>query len=180
MNRTLQCAQEEHVEYYKDRKELKGEEEDIDSGGDGEEAENSTGCYQAILPWEETRKIISSLTNKSSSKILPITIPHGFQRTKRLLHAKTQKIYSVLFVPQTGTSEFIVSLDSACMHIWKGSTRIKRIPVFDVALKKQTRIEDASKRGIRDIRHWIFLEKYKVYLVASSTLQLRVSLCLIR
>jgi hypothetical protein len=168
----LQFAPEEQIEYYKDGKELKGEEEDLDS--EGEEEIPSTGCYTAIIPWEETRKIISGITNKTGSKILPITIPYGFQREKRLLHAKSQRIYSVLFVPQTGTSEFIVSLDAACMHIWKGATRIKRIPVFDPALKKQTRIEDASKRGIRDIRHWIFLEKYKVYLVASSTLQLRV------
>lgn len=167
-------AQEEPLEYYKDRKELlKGEEEE-NLSSDGEEDIPSTGAYQAILSWEDTRKIISGLTNKSSSKIIPITIPYGFQRVKRLLHGKNQKLYSVLFVPQTQSSEFIVSLDSANMHIWKGSNRIKRISVFDVAIKNQIKLEDATKRGIRDIRHWLFLEKYKVFLVASSTLQLRV------
>lgn len=167
----LPFAPAEYVEYYKD-KDLK-EEEDINS----EEEIPSSTSYQAILPWEQTRKIISSLTQKSSeSKQLPITIPFGFQRIKRLLHGRNQKLYSVLFIPQTTTSEYIVSLDRNNMHIWKGTTRVKRISVFDVTLKNQARIEDAAKRGVRNIRHWMFLEKYKVYLVSSSTLQLRVSM----
>lgn len=158
-------------EYYVDDSTRDGRDDDDDM--DSEDENTPTITYQAILPWDETRKIIATQTFKNGES-KRITIPYGFQRIRRLLHGKTQKLQSVLFVPKTTSSEYIVTLDPASMHIWKGSTRVKRISLFDATLNNQARIEDASKSGIRDIRHWIFLEKYKVYLVASSSMQLRV------
>lgn len=109
------------------------------------------------------------------SSAISITLPYGFQAVKTLAHPKAT-LKSALYQPSFST--FTV-LDHQSVHIWKGSMRINHIPISDgKGIKCSTTVKKDKKslagRALSGITHWTFIDKYQIYIIANSHLQLKV------
>ena len=131
-----------------------------------------------ILPWKQTAQIITNFLTRDSLKVgrngisLPITIPYGFQLVKTIPHPRSS-LKSVIFIPQTTSAELFVSLDIHHINVWRGLNRIKRISTLATSVTESAgNLENI--RGLKDIHRWFHIEKYKIYIAASSNLQLRI------
>ena len=109
------------------------------------------------------------------SGAISITIPYGFQAIKTLSHPKAT-LKSALYQPSLST--FTV-LDHQSVHIWKGSTRINHIPIAGGKGNKWSTVAKKDKKSLAGqaltgITHWTFIDKYQIYIIANSHLQLKV------
>lgn len=119
---------------------------------------------------------------------LAVTIPYGFQLQKVIPHSR-DSIRSVLPLSTgpNGMSEHFAAMDSQDVHIWKGSAHLKAFPLSAKKaqalhkLKNQNSFirnaEEAKLKtvyGLDRVQSWVFIERYKIYVVSSSAMQLRV------
>ncbi|KAJ1530007.1 hypothetical protein HK096_009025, partial [Nowakowskiella sp. JEL0078] len=115
-----------------------------------------------------------------SSSALAITIPHGFQLIRSLPHPRPT-IRSVLYVPPTSTSERFISLDSHNVNVWRGATRVHKISTTGIQTAKNDlplNLGGTGKSGVFEIGKWMYIKSLKIYIAASTQLELRVSFTL--
>ncbi|KAI8916029.1 WD40-repeat-containing domain protein [Gorgonomyces haynaldii] len=115
-----------------------------------------------------------SSTTPSSFLNTGVTLSHGFQLTKSMYHS-LPTVRSVLYVPH---SQQHVSLDSTHLHVWKGGNKIHRfsaVPPRDKIVQKSNRhSKDSYLPGLAGLSEWIYLEKYRMYVVATKQLELKL------
>lgn len=140
-----------------------------------------------VKSWKSTKAIINSSMHSTknlfgvissaekSNAALSITIPFGFQMMRSLPHSRAT-IASVINIPSASTVDTFVSLDSHNIHIWKGANHVKNIPTAAlpgrhdaVALRA-----DSAKLGVAGISKWLYVEKYRIYIVTSVQMHIRV------
>ncbi|KAJ3386033.1 WD repeat-containing protein 87 [Lobulomyces angularis] len=139
-----------------------------------------------ILPWNDTRSLVKNITNSKNisdclagkgNLIIPITIPYGFQLQKTLAHPNST-LRSVIYIQQSTSAELFVSLDRHNVHVWRGLTRIKKIGTLGQGSSYRDEnikvTDEAIKKGVHGINKWKYIEKYRIYVVASNQLQLRI------
>ncbi|KAI9190859.1 uncharacterized protein BJ171DRAFT_605914 [Polychytrium aggregatum] len=133
----------------------------------------------AIIVAKTTIINIEGQPTTTQLAVLPITIPHGIQLLRTLPHSRPT-LKSVLFVPASITSEMLVTLDSHHVHIWRGGSRVRKVRT-DVEHKVETKSRDTRQPGnggqsqsLNGISKWVYVEKWRVYIIATSQLTLRV------
>ncbi|KAI9349467.1 hypothetical protein DFJ73DRAFT_796190, partial [Zopfochytrium polystomum] len=100
--------------------------------------------------------------NQRSSRgyVLPITIPHGFQMTRSILHNKPT-IKSVIYVSSTNSDSFAI-LDSHRATILRGSVKAASHPT------------NVSSSPVAGLNRWIYVKKWRVTVVATMHLELKL------
>ncbi|KAJ3192599.1 hypothetical protein HDU67_005412 [Dinochytrium kinnereticum] len=154
-----------------------------------------------IQPWKTIRAGLATLiTLKGSSKPDPeardnlaegeenptassihMTIPYGFQLVRQLVHSRPT-VRSAMFVPAATSTELFVTLDTHYVHVWRGSAKVKKYPTIPMAStqvrKREGRPSSFESReeglGAYGIDKLVFIEKYRLYVVFSTQLQLKL------
>ncbi|KAL7751331.1 hypothetical protein RI367_003191 [Sorochytrium milnesiophthora] len=118
----------------------------------------------------------AAASQQFSGQVLPITIPHGFQLIRSLLHANNT-IRSVLHTPSISSYDAFVSLDPQNVHCWNGQARIRKLPVVVDPYEKDdnTSLSEGGSglAGLVGITRWLWIKKYRIFVVATSQLQLK-------
>ncbi|KAJ3107610.1 WD repeat-containing protein 87 [Phlyctochytrium planicorne] len=124
------------------------------------------------------------LEDSSNVNVSHMTIPYGFQLIRQLVHSRPT-LRNALYVPAATSAELFVTLDSHYVHIWRGTAKVKKystVPMTGasaVTSKKdrgasssfENREEGAGAYGIEKL---IFIEKFRLYVVFSNQLQLKI------
>ncbi|KAJ3128530.1 hypothetical protein HK098_004160 [Nowakowskiella sp. JEL0407] len=115
--------------------------------------------------------------SSNNSTAISMTIPHGFQLIRSLEHSKPT-LKSVIYVPPTTTTELFVSLDTHNLHVWRGSNRIRKINTAGIQTVKINDLPiskgGTGQAGVFGINRWKYVDSLKIFVVASTQLQLRV------
>ena len=104
-----------------------------------------------------------------------LTLSHGFQLLRSLQNGLAT-LSSVLYIPHSGIH---VSLDSTHLHIWKGDSRIHKISALpprdrSKMVKSSSLSKNSYLPGIMGVSKWIYIEKMRLYVVATKQLQLKL------
>lgn len=124
----------------------------------------------------------------TSNAVLSVTLPYGFQMMRSLPHTKAS-VKSVLFVSDISRVDSFVSVDTRCCHVWRGSTRLKRLPITkrsrtqtqsvktnDSAMHKEMSVEAGGlgMAGLMAMTRWAWVGKFNVFILANAHLELKV------
>ncbi|KAJ3120366.1 hypothetical protein HK098_004661 [Nowakowskiella sp. JEL0407] len=103
---------------------------------------------------------------KTSASNISLSIPSGFQISKKLIHSKPN-LKSVIYESgvQGSNVDSFALIDAHSVQLIRGSTRMFRIPI-----NVERGVPSESVGGIRE---WIYIKKWRV-IVAASHLQLRL------
>ena len=144
-----------------------------------------------LLPWKELKLILfnESLKNrpKKSMKIeerSSMTIPYGFQ-SLNFIQVTQDSLKSVLpmfqgnDVIESLSQDSFATLDSQYITLWRGSHRTKKMAVLKekegISNSESGKSENGqNSAGCVGVTHWIWVGKYKLFIVATSFLQLKV------
>ncbi|KAJ1504479.1 WD repeat-containing protein 87 [Coelomomyces lativittatus] len=132
-----------------------------------------------LPPLEESTTLSPSNLPLLSSQTLHVsmTLPHGFQLQRTLMHPKST-VRLVVFTPHHHLSDAFASLDTHAVHFWRGAQRVQRIPIAGVELTKEdlVSIQDGGNGfgGLMGISLWVYVRKHRLFLVATDHLELKV------
>ncbi|KAJ3336611.1 hypothetical protein HDU91_001726, partial [Kappamyces sp. JEL0680] len=135
-----------------------------------------------IQPWNYVKTVIQKTVGSKAVEVagsqdgetksmVPITLSHGFQPIRTMENLKPG-IRGVHYLP--GSSMF-VSLDKEWLSLWKGGTRIQRIPAIPPPPSTTKTLEvKKSIEGLYGFSKWVYIETLRIYVVASQQLELKV------
>ncbi|KAJ1553927.1 hypothetical protein HK405_006494, partial [Cladochytrium tenue] len=142
---------------------------------------------QLVLPWRNVKRFLQSVgiskaapsdstsvrtpqasrqasqtagASPPSGHVLPVTIPHGFQATRTIHHAKPA-IRSALYVPSTNSDSFAI-LDAHRVTLLRGAVR---------AASHSTTDPGSPTAGLCK---WLYIRKWRVVAAATMHLELKV------
>lgn len=100
------------------------------------------------------------------------SLSHGFQLIRTMKHA-VSNVFSVCYIPHQCMH---LSLDASHLHMWKGGVKIQKYPIAKTREGSDYYKSKSSSYcpGLLGIHKIIFLEKKRLYVVATKQLQMRV------
>lgn len=108
---------------------------------------------------------------KQYAHTTPITISHGFQPI-RIMETSKPGLRQVCYLQNSST---FVSLDKEFLQSWKGGLKTSRIPIIPPPIMSN---KDATVSkfvdGFIGVTKWIYIDLYRVYIVANQQLELKV------
>jgi WD40 repeat protein len=138
-------------------------------------------------PDARSGNLSDSQLNHAGNITAPITIPHDFQ-VVRTITLQRPTLKSALYIPNGSAPEIFFTLDSHNVQVWKGNTRIKKLPT---TLAKGETVTTASNSlaaemklksiiaggtgagGCLNINRWIWVQQHKLFIVATTRLELK-------
>jgi hypothetical protein len=139
-----------------------------------------------ILSWKEISNRIKNLIEKEElneesdsdeeeieQKLsLNTAIPNGFQMLRSFANSNTG-INSILYIP-IGDTERFVTLDATYAHLWKNGNHYMKISAARLK-SKNTILTPFS-----GVEKWIFVNQWKLVILSTSAMELRVFCYLFR
>jgi hypothetical protein len=138
----------------------------------------------------------------ANAHILSLTLPHGFQLVRTILHPRPT-IRSAIYMPLNAQADLFVTLDTHNFNVFKGSVRTRKCPINMIGHRDATNTSQSNSQqnasGARSngksfgtrggpgqtessrvqfgISKWVYHKKWKIFILATTHLQLRVSAC---
>ncbi|KAJ3333228.1 WD repeat-containing protein 87 [Blyttiomyces sp. JEL0837] len=112
----------------------------------------------------KTPELSSRTLNHPSQSSIQITIPHGFQLQRTFMQPRPT-VKNALYVSQSQVDCF-ATWDSHNVQVFRGPAKIVSLPV--------TNDRDSVKSSVSGISRWIYVKKWKVTVVATLQLELRM------
>ena len=108
---------------------------------------------------------------KQYAHTTPIALSHGFQPI-RIMETSKPGLRQVCYLQNSST---FVSLDKEFLQSWKGGLKTSRIPIIPPPIMSN---KDATVSkfvdGFIGVTKWIYIDLYRVYIVANQQLELKV------
>ncbi|KAI8806100.1 hypothetical protein BJ742DRAFT_870659 [Cladochytrium replicatum] len=127
-----------------------------------------------ILPWRTVRREIQAILAGSRpagsldsppSTSLSITIPHGFQLVRSILHPKAN-VKSVLYLSSAASADTFAIMDAHFLQLLRGSTRMFKMPA--------TLDRSSTESSVGAVSQWLYIPQWKIIIVSTRHLQLRI------
>ncbi|KAJ3153369.1 WD repeat-containing protein 87 [Irineochytrium annulatum] len=114
---------------------------------------------------EAARELQLARSINTSSHLIAITIPHGFQSQRTILMPKPS-VRSVIYASSTNTDAF-AAMDAHGVHIVRGAVRVMNVPTGgDKGI--------AANSPVAGLSRWIYVKKWRMTIVATLHLELKI------